>query len=222
MSLVPKEEDMDEFLQAHWQIVIDTTINSLKEHGFEAAFFPSREEATRHIMEFAADCETVGIGGTHTARALGIVPMLESAGKIIYDHWNFTPGTPEELECRKKQVMADLFISSANALTTTGEIVNREGAGNRINGMTFGPKKVVIVVGKNKIVPDLDSAIVRIESIAAPVRAMSLQRKTPCVKTGYCMDCDSPERICRITHIIHRKPIFTQMAVAILDEELGY
>ena len=88
--------------------------------------------------------------------------------------------------------------------------------------MTFGPGKVVLIAGRNKIVPDLDGAIARIEETAAPIRAASLNRKTPCVKSGYCMDCDSPDRICRITSIIHRQPLFTKITVVILDEQLGY
>ncbi|MEJ2716104.1 MAG: lactate utilization protein [Deltaproteobacteria bacterium] len=213
---------MDEFVQAHQKIIVDTTLEALEKHGFGAEFFSSRKEAADFIMEMAADCETVGIAGTHTARALGIVPMLEKAGKTVYDHWQFKPNTPEELECRKKQSQADLFISSTNALTMTGEIVNRDGCGNRTNAMTFGPKKAVVVAGRNKIVPDVEAALMRIEETAGPIRAMSLSRKTPCVKVGHCMDCDSPERICRITNIIHRQPILSNITVAILDEDLGY
>ncbi len=213
---------MDAFVQAHRNIVIDRTLDSLKKHGFDARFFPSREEAAAYIMELASDCNSVGLAGTHTARALGVVPMLEKAGKKVYDHWQLKPGTPEELECRRQQMVSDLFLASANAITMTGEIVNRDGCGNRINAMTFGPGKVALVVGRNKIVPDLDSAFARIEEVAAPIRAMSLSRKTPCVQTGYCMDCDSPERICRITSIIHRQPMFTKITVMVLDEELGY
>jgi L-lactate utilization protein LutB len=213
---------MDEFVQNHRKIWFDTAIENLKKHGMEARFCASRDEAANFIMETATNCQSVSIAGTHTARALGIVPKLEETGKTLYDHWQLTLGTPEELECRKKQPQADLFISSANAVTLTGEIVNKDGAGNRINSMTFGPPKVIIVVGRNKIVPDLDAALERIELYAGPIRAMSLNRKTPCVKTGICMDCDSPERICRITSIIHRKPIFTEITVLILDEDLGY
>lgn len=213
---------MDEFVDAHRAIIVDTTLESLKKNGFQARLCASRGDAAKFIMEMAEDCRTVGIAGTHTARALGIVPMLRDAGKTLYDHWQCTPGTPEEVECRKAQVGSDLFISSTNALTMTGEIVNREGCGNRTNAMSFGPGKVVIVAGKNKIVPDLDAAINRIEETAAPIRAMSLNRKTPCVKTGHCMDCDSPERICRITSIIHRRPVLTQITVLILEEDLGY
>lgn len=213
---------MDEFVQAHQKIVVDTTLEALKKNGFEALAFSSREEAGKYIMDLATDCQTVGVAGTHTVRMLGVLPKLEQAGKTIYDQWKLKLGTPEEVQCRKDQSRADMFLSSVNALTMTGQIVNRDGCGNRINAMTFGPGKVVLVVGRNKIVPDLDAAIARIEEVAAPIRAMSLNRKTPCVKTGYCMDCDSPERICRITSIIHKKPMMTNIAVLIIDEDLGY
>jgi len=213
---------MDQFVEAHRKIIMDETIEALEKHGFGARFFSTKDEAAKFVMETAANCATVGIAGTHTVRALGLVPMLEQAGKTLYDHWKFKGGTPEELECRKRQMTADLFLASANAVTMTGEIVNKEGCGNRINSMTFGPGKVVLVVGRNKIVSDLDSAMARIEEVAAPIRAMSLNRKTPCVKAGHCMDCDSPERICRITSIIHRKPMMTDITVVIVDEDMGY
>ncbi len=212
---------MDEYVQNHRKIMIETTVDALKKHWFDAHYCQTRKEAADFIMNAASDCKTVGIAGTHSVRALGVVPLLEQAGKTVYDHWKVV-GTPEELPCRKNQMLADLFLTSTNALTMTGEIVNREGCGNRTNSMTFGPGKVIIVCGTNKIVPHLDAAIDRIEDVAGPVRAMSLGRKTPCVKTGHCMDCDSPERICRITSIIHRQPMLTQITVLIVDEELGY
>jgi hypothetical protein len=213
---------MDEFVKEHNRMIFETTLKALRKNGFGVEFFSTREEAAKFILSEAEDCNSVGIAGTHTVRDLGVAPILEEAGKTMFDHWKFKVGTPEELQCRKDQMTADLFLTSANALTMTGEIVNREGCGNRTNSMTFGPGKVILVVGRNKIVPDLDSAIARIEEIAGPIRAMSLNRKTPCVKVGHCMDCDSPERICRITSIIHRQPMFTKITVVIVDEELGY
>lgn len=213
---------MDEFVAGHWKIKIADTVQSLEKHGFNARFCATRQEAVDFIMQAAQTCSTVGIAGTHTVRMLGVVPLLENAGKTVYDHWKLRIGTPEELEFRRNQMRSDMFLSSVNALTMSGEIVNRDGCGNRTNAMTFGPRHVVLVAGRNKIVPDLDSAIARIEEVSAPIRAMSLNRKTPCVKTGYCMDCDSPERICRVTSIIHRKPMFTDITVLILDEDLGY
>ncbi len=213
---------MDEFLKTHQKIIVDNTIKSLEKHGFGAKYFDTPKEAADYILTEAKPLKTVGVAGTHTVRATGVVDALEAEGKTLFDHWKHKIGTPEELECRKNQMTADLFLSSANAITQTGEIVNRDGAGNRINSMTFGPKKVIIVVGINKITPHLDGAIDRIESVAGPVRAISLSRKTPCVKTGNCEDCDSPERICRITSIIHRKPMMTDLTVVIIGQELGY
>ena len=176
---------MDQFAEAHGKIIVETTIESLKKHGFEAEFFQSREDAANFIMSLAADCQTVGVAGTLTVRALGVLPKLQKAGKTLFDHWQEKPGSPEDLQCRKNQMGADLFLASVNALAATGEIVNRDGCGNRVNSMTFGPGKVVLVAGRNKIVPDLDAAFARLENTAGPIRAMSLNRKTPCTKTGY-------------------------------------
>lgn len=213
---------MDEYVTAHYRIWMDTAVESLQKHGFGAKLCSDRGQAAEYVMEASRDCKSIGVAGTHTVRALGVIPRLEEAGKMVYDHWKLSAGAPEELECRKSQMRADLFLASANAVTMTGEIVNRDGCGNRINAMTFGPGKVVLVAGRNKVVPDLDAAFARIEEVAGPIRALSLNRKTPCVKTGICMDCDSPDRICRITSIIHRKPMFTDITVVLVDEDLGY
>lgn len=213
---------MDEFVQRHHRIHAEEAVKSLQAHGFEARFFETRDEAVRFIMDQAESCHTVGVGGSKTIRALGVLELLEDTGKTVFDNWKLKAGTPEELQCRKAQMTSDLFLSSANAVTMTGEIVNKEASGNRTNSMTFGPQHVIIVVGLNKIVPDIGAAFDRIENIAAPVRAMGMGRKTPCVQTGICMDCDSPDRICCITSILHRKPYFTKISVAILNENLGY
>ena len=175
---------MDEFVKAHNRIIFETTMESLKKHGFGAQFFSTREEAANFIMNQAADCKSVGIAGTHTVRALGVVPMLEKAGKTMFDHWKLKIGTPEELQCRKDQMSADLFLASVNALTMTGEIVNREGCGNRTNSMTFGPGKVILVAGRNKIVPDLDSAIARIRRNRSPHQSNEFEQKDSVCKSG--------------------------------------
>ncbi len=213
---------MDQQLETHRRIIVDATLKSLEKNGFVARYFAVGEEAAAYVMDEAAECGTVGIAGTQTVRELGLSERLEEAGKTVYDNWKLEQGAPEELECRRKQMLADLFLASSNALTMKGEIVNKDGCGNRVNAMTFGPKQVILCVGVNKIVPDLDAAFARLENVAGPVRAIGLNRKTPCVKTGYCMDCDSPDRICRITSIIHKKPIFTDITVVIIGEELGY
>ncbi len=213
---------MDEFIKAHQRLHMEQTVKALEKHGFEARLFQSNDEAARFINDQAKDCKTVGVGGSKSIRQLGVIESWEAAGKTVYDNWKLKAGTPEELQCRKSQMSADLFLTSANAVTMTGEIINKEASGNRTNAMTFGPQHVIIAVGRNKIVPDLDAAFQRIETVAGPVRAMGMKRKTPCVEAGLCMDCDSPERICRITSILHRKPYFTRISVLIIDDDLGY
>ncbi len=201
---------------------IERTKNSLEKNGFKAIFFESPQEVNGWLLEKIKKDETVGIGGSKTVRELGIVEELKKRGNTLFDHWE-EGLTPEEvLDKRKKQMLADIFLTSANAITEKGEIVNREGVGNRINAMTFGPKRTYIIVGKNKIVPDIESAIERIKKIAAPLRNKSLNTPNPCVKKGECTDCDYPTRICRITHIIHRCPSNSDITVIIVNEEMGF
>jgi len=153
-------------------------------------------------------------------RATGAVEELKKLKYEVLDHW--TEKDPGKiLGIRKAQMTADLFLSGSNAVTMTGELVNREGVGNRTNAMTFGPKKVIVVVGTNKIVPDVAAGIDRIKKIAAPKRARELNMKTPCAEEGVCSDCNSPQRICRITIIHERKPMLTDVTVVIVGEELG-
>lgn len=199
---------------------IKTTIENLKKHGFKAMYVENRDAAKDAILNIAAGCKTVGVGGTSTVRDTGVLEALKEKGFEVWDHWA-TDNMLESLQIRKKQVTADLFLTGSNAVTMTGELVNREGVGNRINAMTFGPGKVVVVVGINKIVPDIPSAMERIKKVAAPIRAKQLNVKTPCVKTGVCEDCNSAQRICRVTIIHERRPSLTDMTVIIVGEEMG-
>ena len=109
-----------------------------------------------------------------------------------------------------------------NAITMNGELVNIDGAGNRVNSTTFGPGKVIIVAGYNKIVEDVQEAVKRIKNVAAPINARRLNIDVPCAKLGKCVDCDSPNRICRVVMIHERRPSFTDMLIILVGEELGY
>jgi len=123
---------------------------------------------------------------------------------------------------RLNQGRSECFLCSANAISVTGEIVNIDGAGNRVAASMFGPKKVVIIAGMNKVTADLDSAMKRAKEVAAPLRAKSLNSTLTCVDTGICSDCHSPQRICNITAIFHRKPMLIDMSVILVNERLGY
>ncbi len=198
------------------------TIKALKGNGFDAEYFPTGEEAVKKVIEIAASAETVGAGGSVTLRELKILDALEEQGKTIYDHWKPSLSPEEILKIRRAQLTCDLFLSGTNALTLDGDIVNIDGAGNRVGAMTFGPKKVVILSGVNKIVGDVHEAIRRIHEVASPMNCKRLGFKTPCGETGLCNDCDSPQRTCRITVILNRKPVFTDISVYIIGEEMGF
>ncbi len=201
---------------------VNRTIKSLKDHDFEAIYVKNKKEACTQIIKHISPTAKVGVGGSATIREIGIIPRLEEQGNVIYDHWKEGLSPEQILELRKAQMTSDVFLSSTNALTETGELVNREGVGNRTNSMCFGPGKVIIAAGINKIVPDIHSALKRIKEIAAPLRNKSLNTANPCVETGVCQDCNLPTRICRITLILERRPVLTDMLVVIVGESLGY
>ncbi|MDM8551096.1 lactate utilization protein [Desulfobacterales bacterium HSG2] len=205
-----------------WQKLAEKCVKNLKKHGFDAHFFPTVEESRSGILSRVSDYETFGFGGSDTTRKLGVLEELRSRGKTIYDHWQPGLAKEEDLDIRLRQGRCDCFFCSANAVSVTGEIVNVDGVGNRTNAMTFGPRKVVIVAGMNKVTSDLDSALKRIREIAAPMRAKSLNMETPCAETGICNDCNVPQRICRVTVILHRKPMLTDVSVILVGESLGF
>lgn len=200
----------------------EQTVKNLEKHGFHAQLVDDSKTANEVLIEMTKDYSSFGFAGSDTTRSLELIDQLKVSGKTLYDHWvpNLSPS--ESLEIRKKQSQADCFLCSANAISMTGEIVNIDGVGNRTNGMSFGPQKVIIVAGINKVTKDLDSALDRIHEIAAPMRAKSLGMDTPCGKTGICADCNSPQRLCRITVILHRKPMLTDISVILINENLGY
>ena len=198
------------------------TIDKLVAHDFKAVYVKSKAEAVEEIWKHVTPNQTVGVGGSITIRDLGILERLEAQSHTIFDHWKPGISKEESLKIRKTQQSCDVFLTSANAITLNGEIVNIDGFCNRIAAMTFGPGEVIIVAGKNKIVKDLPEAIARIKDFVAPMNAKRFGADTPCAKTGRCVDCDSPQRICRGTLILERRPFGTDILVMIVMEDLGY
>jgi hypothetical protein len=205
-----------------WRKLGESCIKNLKKNGFDAHLFADAAEAGDAVIEMISQHGSFGFGGSATCHALGLPDRLASMGKEVLDHNR--PGiSPEQsLDTRHKQLSCDCFLCSANAVAATGEIVNVDGVGNRTASMTFGPGKVVVVAGMNKVTPDLDSALKRIREVAGPMRAKSLGIDTPCAKTGICNDCRTPMRICNVTTILHRRPALTDVSVVLVTEELGY
>ncbi len=157
-------------------------IEKLAAHDFKAIYLKTKEEAVQEIWKHITPKQRIGVGGSLTIRGLGILEKLEAEDYTIYDHWK--PGLSKEkiLEIRKSQMTSDLFLSSSNALTLNGELVNIDGIGNRVNSINFGPGKVILVVGYNKIVEDVQEAIKRIKNVTAPLNARRLNMDVPCAK----------------------------------------
>jgi len=205
-----------------WEKQGEKAVKALKDHGFDAHFVQTLEEARDLILNMVPAYETFGFGGSHTTRSLGLTETLRAKGKTLFDHWEGNLFGEENKKIRLAQGRSDCFICSANAISATGEIVNVDAVGNRTAAMTFGPRKVIVVAGMNKVRPDLPSALERIREVAGPMRAKSLNLDTPCAKTGVCSDCNAPKRICEVTTILHRKPWMTDISVVLINDTLGY
>lgn len=199
---------------------VKRTLESLKRNGVNAVYFEGSESAVNYLMNNIKNGETVGIGGSMTVKSLGIPEKLIERGNKVHFHW--LAKTPEEMdEIRYNAVKADVYLSSTNALTESGQLVNIDGIGNRVASMIFGPKKVLVICGINKITKDLDAALKRIKDNTYK-NARRLKLDTPCAHTEKCSDCRSPQRMCNVTTIIERKPSKTDLEVIIIGQELGY
>lgn len=200
---------------------VQVTLKKLKRNGFTAMFEPNREQALKAVLSCIPSKATVGIGGSLTVRQLGIIEQMEES-HTVFDHWKKDLG-PEDIHlARLNQLTSDVFISSTNAVTMDGKLVNVDGIGNRVASMIYGSEKVIIVAGYNKIVPDVHAGLAKIKNDTAPKNAMRLNKTTPCVRAGRCMDCRVPDRICRVTTIIEAKPMLMEdFIVIIVGEKLG-
>jgi len=215
----PQDTDYGQWL---WQKHGQRCVENLAKHGFRAHLADDVSAARDWILDLADHFDTFGFGGSDSVRRLGLIEALKARGKTIYDHWQPGLSAEEIHRVRLAQGRADCFLCSANAVSLTGEIVNVDGVGNRTAAMSFGPRQVVIVAGMNKVAADLTAALERVQSTAAPMRARSLNMATPCAETGICSDCNAPQRICRITTILHRCPMATPVAVVLIRQCLGF
>lgn len=195
---------------------IEKTIKNLKLRGFDVSHFATKEEATAYLTEQISNT-TVGIGGSKTVDQMGLYDALENAGNKVFWHWR-TPGW----ETLESENASKVFISGANAISQSGEIVNIDGRGNRLAGMVFGKKRVYILAGINKFCDDFESAVYRARNVAATQNAQRFDGKTPCKLDGKCHDCKSPGRICHAMLVLWGPMMdMEKLEVVIIDEELG-
>lgn len=213
---------MDEHQLWHRRRLLDETGRSLEKNGFSVRIFDSHVEALPVLEAQAADAHTLGFGGSMTLAELGLIKRFEEAGKKTLVHGRPGISAEERRRIMAEQQACDVFFTSSNAVTLQGQLVNIDATGNRVCAMAFGPRKVVVVAGANKLSHSLEAALRRVKEVACPPNARRLNFNTPCAKTGLCSDCNSPERICRITTIIDKKPRATDMVICLINEDLGY
>ena len=201
----------------------EKAVESLGRNGFTAVYCRTAQQAFDYIVAAAEGAATVGFGGSMSVADMKVADRLGEMGKEILNHSMPGLSLEERVAIMRRQLTCDLFLTSTNALTLDGQLVNIDGNGNRVGPMFFGPKKIIVVVGRNKLVAgDAQAALQRIRTWAAPANAKRLNRKTPCAQTGLCADCNSPDRICNITTILTRKPHYTDLHVLVVNEDMGF
>ena len=195
----------------------------LAKNGFEVLAVLNAEEARKAVLDMIPAGADIGLGGSMTIRGLKLDALLRERGHEVHDHW--LPGLdPEEVrQALRRQISSQVFLTSVNAVTADGKLVNIDNTGNRVAAMAFGPEHVIAIVGKNKIVADVHEAVFRVKNRAAPANVKRRSGSTPCVMDGSCHDCDSPGRLCRITSILEKKTRGVgRFTVILVEEDLGY
>ena len=193
---------------------------NLKKLGYQVSVFDTKEQAADYLCGEIKDT-TVGFGGSITLRDMGLYDRLQETNKVA---WHMYPAEGQNKdELRMLARNTDVYLTSANGLAETGEIINIDGAGNRVSESIFGHKKVYFVIGKNKLAEDYDKALWRARNIAGPRNAQRLNRKTPCAaKADRCYNCSSPDRICKVLSVFWGAPMGADCEVVLIKEDLGY
>jgi L-lactate utilization protein LutB len=216
---------MDRPIENYWQVRLSEVKEALEANNFEVFLAANRDEAKRIVLDEIIpkiEAKSCSWGGSMTITAVGVYEALKNTQTMkVIDTFDRNLPAQEVLERRRQSLLVDLFITGTNAVTETGQLVNLDMIGNRIGGITFGPKQVIILVGRNKLVADLEEAMYRIKNYTAPTNAMRLDRKTPCVKTSRCEECNSPERICNTWTITEKSWPKGRVKVVLINEDLG-
>ncbi|MDR3563928.1 MAG: lactate utilization protein [Negativicutes bacterium] len=213
---------MNEFTAWHRDTMGTKVVEALAKNNFRATYCQTGQEAVTQVLNMIPNAATIGVGGSWTINELGVLDTLAVQGHTIFNHNKPGLSDEEKLTIRRAQLTCDVFLTSTNAVTMDGRLVNTDGIGNRVAAMIFGPKKVILIAGINKIVRDVAEAEKRIKSVAAPINNKRMNYPNPCIKTGECMDCQSPTRICNATTILNKRPRLSDIHIFIVGEELGF
>ena len=203
------------------ELLAKTIIKNLQRRHIEGFYCPSGEEAVKKVSELIADGSTVTWGGTMTVRDLGIPEHLKSRGTLEVIDRDLAETLEERQAMYLRAFSADVYLSSANAISEDGVIVNIDGAGNRVAAITWGPKKVIFVIGLNKVTQTVEAALSRARGTASPINSARFDIKTPCKADGVCHNCNSPECICNYVHFLRNSPK-GRHTVILVGKNLGY
>jgi len=217
---------MEKPIENYWKGRLVGVKQALERNNFEAFLADNAakaKEVVRKEILPKTGAQSVSWGGSLTFTSSGLYDAIKDHPDLeVLDVFDKERPDEQKAELRRQALLVDLFITGTNAVTETGKLVNLDMYGNRIAAITFGPKNVVILVGRNKIVPDVEEAMFRIKNYAAPINAMRLDKKTPCVKTSYCEDCKSPDRICNTWTITEKSFPRGRVKVVLINEDMGF
>lgn len=201
---------------------VKRTVDNLEKNNMMAYYVETEGEALKKIGELIPEGSTIGIGGSMTLFEIGAIDFIRKGNYEVFDRYEegLTPADMKDVF--RKSFSADAYLTSSNAITEDGELYNVDGNGNRVAAMLYGPDKVIVIVGINKLVKDLEQAILRVEETAAPANNKRLNKTNPCTKVGYCMDCNNAGRICNEYTLIKRQGVKGRIHVIIVNKELGY
>jgi hypothetical protein len=208
--------------QKAMEILGRTLVSELSKKGYSACYVDNKQEALCEVLKLIPENVSVGIPGTVTIREIGAIEALAERGCAVHHHWDPSLTGEQRMEMLQKENMSAYYLTSANAVTTDGMIVNIDGTGNRLSGMAWGRNELIFVIGVNKITKNVDDAISRVRHVATPPNVLRYKGDTPCTKTGYCVDCNSDSRVCRALLILERPPLGRKIHVIVVGEELGY
>lgn len=201
---------------------IKRTKEALEKNNYDVYVVNTKEDAANMVESIIEKGSTVSFGGSMSILECGVLNKLRNGEYNLLDRYKEGLTSEDIGKLFRESFLADYYLTSTNALTENGELVNLDGNGNRVAAMIFGPKKVVVIAGINKIVRDIDEAYKRVRDEAAPINAKRLSRKTPCGVTGKCMDCSSPERICNHMVVTYRQNVKNRGIVILVREDIGY
>ncbi len=210
----------------YWQLKLTAVKEALEKNKFEVFLAETAAAAKDLALDRiipALDVKSVSWGGSMSFVATGLFhALMEKKDLEIINTFDKTLSFDDMMETRRQSLLADLFITGTNALTEAGQLVNLDMIGNRVGAMMWGPKHVLLIVGRNKLCADLEDAMFRIKNYAAPVNTMNLDKNTPCAATGICQDCASPDRICNYWTIIEKSFVKHRIKIILVNEDLGF